>query len=403
MRGAYAGKPPVIHAYVVIQSSPVKISKHMVRGKERFVLDFGTRHGARHRESFPTEEEALKAKAKAEKELALAGRWWAMLPEKDKQEMIAVFKQMREHGLHPEDVWQGYLTGEGTVKQRRTLKEAIAETLQAKKEANRKARSLRALENYLNRFARGRETTAVDRIATVDIEEWFSKRNEAPSTKKSNLGRLSALFALCQRRGYLAKNPCEAIDATIVDQKPAVILSFRECQRMLKVCRKHCPALLPYIVLCLLAGCRPEEVQHMDWKAIDLRRKRLTINYDTTKVRRWRIVDLPKPAISFLRKCVQEWPAIAQNCPTASRKPSGRVSPPFTTLRRLRRRLRDKLGMKTWTADILRHTFGSHLLAYTKDPKEVADLMGTSQKMLYRHYRKLVTYEDGEKFMGIKP
>ena len=45
-------------------------------------------------------------------------------------------------------------------------------------------------------FARGRETTPLAEVATVEtIEQWFAGRKESSRSRKSNLGRLAAMQA----------------------------------------------------------------------------------------------------------------------------------------------------------------------------------------------------------------
>lgn len=363
----------------------------MVRGQERWVLDFGERHGKRHRTFHKSEAEAVTARNKAEKEAALAGRWWAMVPEDEKHDAIRVFKAMRDSGLSPSDVWNAYQQGELEVKERRTLKEAIEETIQAKTESNRRERYVSELRNYLLKFASGRTEMAVSQITAKDIDQWFAGRGESPTTRKSNLGRLSSMFGLCVRRGYLKTNPCEQVEAVIIDQKPPTILTVKQVDRLLRVCRRKTPKLLPYVIMGVLAGCRPDEVRHMKWQDVDLKRKRYHVNFKTTKIRHWRISELPEPAVAWLR-VVQK-----------SKRVLGPIAPHYGPIRKLRRKLRDALGMPTWPQDILRHTAASHLLGFHRDEQKVALMIGTSPKILFKNYRTPVHPEDAKAFMRLKP
>src|SRR5690349_5487349 len=137
----------------------MRVVKRIIRGKEKYVLDFGERHGKRARWSFATETAATAALRKAQRDNDLAGRWWSTIPAKDKQEYIATLKQMRESGIHPSDVWQAYQNREFTCRERRTLREAITETIKAKREAGRDKRYVDELEKYLLKFAKDREDT----------------------------------------------------------------------------------------------------------------------------------------------------------------------------------------------------------------------------------------------------
>src|SRR5688500_3373674 len=120
----------------------MRVTIELVRGKKRHVLDFGTRNGKRRRQYFDTIEEGEAALDAARKAESLAGRWWAVIHHEEKLEYIAVLKQMRDAKVHPADVWEAYQNGKirGAVKERRTLREAIIETIQAKRDAGRKER-----------------------------------------------------------------------------------------------------------------------------------------------------------------------------------------------------------------------------------------------------------------------
>src|SRR4051812_49248095 len=69
------------------------------------------------------------------------------------------------------------------------LRDAIAQLLNSKRAANRRASYVRSLKQYLNRFAKGREDRLVNTITVSHLEEWFASRDETPASKASNIGR----------------------------------------------------------------------------------------------------------------------------------------------------------------------------------------------------------------------
>lgn len=368
----------------------MRIAPRQVRGKIRYVLDFGERRGERHRKFFDTEAEALQAMRKAEREIDLAGRWWAALPNSDKQGYIAVLKEMRTEGLHPSDLWKSYREGELICRQRRTLREAIAETIQVKRETGKKKRYVHELEKYLLRFAKDREDVPIEKFGPKDIDLWFASREEAPETRRSNLGRLSSLFGFAARRGYIGSNPCKSAEVMSTDRKPPAILHVKDWARMLKACRKHTPNLLRYLVLAGFRGIRPDELAQMEASNVSVKKRQARVDFHSSKIRAWRIIDLPSNVIEWLKLCP---------------KAHGKVAPARSTLRKARRKLRDALGMGSWPQDVLRHTAASHLLVYHEgDEAKVAALLGTSPRVLHSRYKNgLVTKEEAKKFMALKP
>src|SRR5690349_1821911 len=89
-----------------------------------------------------------------------------------------------------------------------TLKTAIDSLLVAKRLANLRPQYLKSLRAYLAQFSRGRESSPVSAVDVFALESWFAGRSEALATMASNIGRLSALFAFCERRGWISRNPC---------------------------------------------------------------------------------------------------------------------------------------------------------------------------------------------------
>lgn len=366
----------------------MKVTKELVRGRERHVLDFGERDGKRRRKYFDTEEQALQAMRAARKDEALAGRWWALRSASEKAEMIAVFRQMAEAGVKPSAVWEAYSSGQGgAVKQSRTLREAITETMLAKRQAGRRERYLVGLERYLKKFALGREDLPIERVTPKDIDAWFAKRKEQGETRLSNLGRLSSLFGLCVRRSYLTYNPCSGSERVSIDRKPPPTFPVEQIARFLNVVRRRAPRVLRYFVLTGLLGLRPDEALGTGPDKIDLRLKRVTIDFQSSKIRSWRIVPLPGNVVAWLKLTVHQKGLISRQ-----------------VVDRTRRRLMPRVGIARWPQDVLRHTAASHLLAYHDgDEAKVAALLGTSPRELHKKYKSLLPKEAGRKFMSLKP
>lgn len=365
----------------------MRITNERVRGKVQWVLDFGTIRGRRVRRYFATQDAAEKAKRKATRDRSTAGAWWAALPETTKVEAIAVLAEMSHSGVGIRQVWSEYQRRSGPAPSRSmSLKRAVSELIRAKLASNSRPRYVTGLEAYLLRFIAGREELRVEQIGPAEIDAWFASRAEAPTTRKSNLGRLSSLFEFAVRRGYCPENPCSRVDRVKVDARAPIILSPRHVAVMLRWARAKIPHLLPYLVIGVFAGVRPEELSALDWSQVDLERG--VVRIDVSKVRRRRIVALSPNACAWLAL----W----------SRR-SGPVCPRPITLRRARRRLRDRLLGGVWPQDLLRHTAASYMLARDGDAGKVAVQLGNSPVILLRHYRELVSAEHSAAFWGIMP
>jgi site-specific recombinase XerD len=248
-----------------------------------------------------------------------------------------------------------------SAKNETTLGDAIKELIRAKIQSGRRARYIQGLRIYLNQFSRGRESMPLRSVDIDVLEAWFLIRNEKPNSKRSNMGRLSALFAFAIRRGWINANPCHRLEKPFVDQNAPRIMTIEQCQKALCWARDVKPQFLAWFSLALLVGLRPDaEADKVRWENIDLVNKRLTISGASTKVRQHRIVDLSMtPAVPWLERS-KELKSPLDLCAKARR--------------RYLRMLRDYLG--EWPQDWCRHSAASYLLQHHQDAGKVAMLLG---------------------------
>lgn len=363
----------------------IAVRKTLIRGKLRWVVD-RCESGKRKRQLFDTRKDADDEKTRLLDQINRTGSVWHEITASERSEMLGVLSEVKEKGLSIRHVWEAYKQGASTgIKQSRALAEAIEETLAAKKAAKRRPDYVDSLDLYLKKFAQGRESLSVDKITSGDIERWFVGRKEAPSSRASNLGRLSALFDLCYRRDYISNNPCDKVERVSIETGRPVIFSVEDSAKLIQTCFKTDKKLLPYIVLGLFCGLRPDECEHIKWSDIDFTKQRITIHESVSKVRHWRYVDMEKPAVAWLKLCK-----------------SKSLIPNPKTLRRRRRRLVERARL-VWHQDILRKTAASFLMAIHRDAQKVSEMLGNSPAILRRHYRDLVSPEEAKKFFRILP
>jgi integrase len=265
-----------------------------------------------------------------------------------------------------------------------SLASVIAELETAKTVANRRPKYVTGLRQYLDLFARGRELTPIASIGVREIEAWFASRTEAPSTRASNLGRLSALFGFAVRRGYLSENPVKRLETIFLERSAPLVLSPAQARLALVTARREFPRFVPWLALALFAGVRPEELDQIAWANVDLDRGLVTIDAAVSKVRRRRAMPLPAAAVAWL-------------------KLGGDLPIPHVSRRRYIRRLRTALGWAVWPQDVLRHTAASYLLSEHQDAPKVALWLGNSVKILLAHYHEVVGGDTAREFWAIRP
>lgn len=76
---------------------------------------------------------------------------------------------------------------------------------------------------------------------------------------------------------------------------------------------------------------------------------------------------------------------------------------PWSTRRRVHRKLRDLFKWAAWPQDITRHSASSYRLALHRNPHLIAEDLGHSVKTMNRHYKAVVTKEAARAFFGVMP
>lgn len=318
----------------------------------------------------------------------VAGQGWIQLSPEHRNELMTIYAEAEREKISLRAVWEAYKSGklDAAPMQRRTLKEAITETMEAKRTENLRERYLGDLEAYLTRFATGRMEMFIDKVGVADIEKWFSDRGEALTTRKSNLGRLGSMFDVCFRRGYIKDNPILRISSPKIDHGTPERFTADEAKTLLSEAKKR-PASLGYFVLAMFAGIRPEELTALKWSCVDLKSKLVRIEGEQSKVRHHRDVPLHDTCVAWLK--------------TIERNPEDPIAPPDVTLRRHRRALREKLGK--WPQDVLRHTAASFLVELHTKKELVAKWLGNSERTLDRNYLSKMTPAECKKFWALTP
>ena len=339
--------------------------------------------GKRRRKFFRTPAAARAYAADLNRERADLGALFVALTPAQKAELVAVWQEASAAGLSLRaalDHYRRHLASPAVACP--TLGDAIDALVTAKELANRRPDYVVNLEVYLRAFARGREALPLSAVTPDIVESWLALARRS-SSRATRLGRLGTLFSFAVRRGWLAHSPTDRVDRVSIERQPPVMLTVAQCQTLLTHARERAADALPFLALALFAGVRPSELMRVAWSDVDLPAARLTIAAAASKIRRRRLVDLPPNCVAWLRL-------------------GGKLPLPAERWRYVRTGLAAHLGMK-WTADVLRHTAASMLLARDQDAARVALQLGNSPAVLLTHYRALATREDARAFFAIAP
>jgi integrase len=206
------------------------------------------------------------------------------------------------------------------------------------------------------------------------------------------------------RRGYFTTFFHYCINENWVDHNPAVLLAKykrRELKRSTPVILRTSEArtlmtavesleggrLVPFFVLCLFCGIRPDwkdgEIARVGITDVKLEEQKIKLRSDQTKTKKPREIMLQPNVVDWLRTYpIEQFPIKAVN------------------FRKLYLRVRKQLALKH---DVLRHTYCSMLVGKFRSVGDTALQAGNSENIIWADYLDLVDKTEAEAFWEIRP
>jgi integrase len=400
-------------------------------GSSKFILKVRYPNGNRRRLLFKgpnAKRDAEREAASLHTQLKVGGSIWASLTQRQQAEMLFVFKEARDLGVSMFDLLECYKEHNGDAKKKATLvplRQMIQETIDTARAKNYVPRYIELLGSTLTSFADGRESLPVQHVTFADIEKWLANQKgvwrpgaprtaAAPSTISGLRGRLSAMFTEAVRRDYIYAdaNPMRKVIKPKIAPKPPEFLTVPHVHDLLWVCRQTASKFLPYLVLGVFAGIRPEELAKLHWNHIDLDRGEILIDENVVVGRgnrHRRIIEMKEKG--EIRPEFQALYAWLHLCPTRTGyivpvdgdRKTGRVMRQIKQwVERYRKRISVRAGVKLGQ-DILRKTACTYLMLRLQNEHKVAMILGNSPRVIFTHYRGLGRREQADAFLNLTP
>jgi integrase len=217
----------------------------------------------------------------------------------------------------------------------------------------------------------------------------------SPGGRNPVMRYLRAVFNYGIKRGFMAENPIANLDFAERPRREVETLSNGQVKAMLEHALEHDIELLPFLVLGVFCGVRPDgELQKLEWSDIDLNDQVVTIRPEASKTRRRRFVDLSCNAKAWLESFIAH-AGIRQGQVAGFGK---------SALRTKRVANWRSAGIKTWPQQAMRHTYCSNWLAQHKDINKLVLQSGhDSVDTMWRHYHRGTTGADAKAFWAIEP
>jgi integrase len=348
----------------------------------RFQTDLGKQGGKYVRRSFKTLNEARECARKRELELDSYGIAAKNLSDPQRIDALEALEMLEEFNVNLRAAANYYAKHHKKVDHRNGVGHLIARYL--KEQAQRVESGTlrpRTLQDTTDRLKPLREHLghlAIDAVEADDIKELLAgyKPQNAANYKRY----ISMFFRWAVKKDLVPGNPVEKLDAIKLEDEAPEIYEPKQVAAILAACteitrgKEPRTEMLPYFALAFFGGIRPYEILRMDWKDINLDEGVIHVRAAVSKTKKARFLEMPKNLRQWLASCPDR---------------DGLVFPwSETSLQRWRAQTYKTAGVPS-IQDGARHSMATYYLAL-HTIEETTELLGHSDKVLFRHYKGLV-------------
>ena len=278
-----------------------------------------------------------------------------------------------------------------------TLPELVTKYL-ASVRGKKSERYLQDLQSKLKRAAKS-FTGQVRDIRADDIDRWINGMDDANARTKNNYRMaLLTLFSYARNKNHLPRGErTEAEFATRHDDKKGGNIDIYTPAQLALLLRYVDDRFVPFIALGGLAGLRRIEIIRLEWQDVWFEKGFIEVGRSKSKTATRRLVPICPALRAWLEPYAQKQGPVL---------PGVRDEPHFTRLfHAAKGSLNDEKGKPRVELlhNGLRHSFCSYRLALVKSAAQVALEAGNSPKMLFEHYRELVTEDEGNEWFSFSP
>lgn len=259
----------------------------------------------------------------------------------------------------------------------RKLDQVRGELIASKRKLGRSERHVESLDYRLRTLIKAIGNQPVTAITTKDLQHELDRhRDWNPTTIHSVVQGWKIAFNFAIRHGYLIRNPANRLELPKIIHAEPSIFSVAEVRRLMAAtlfADRHplVPACRAYLAIGMFAGLRPEEIERLEWKHVDLETATIRVKAANAKDRDRRIVELQPNLVAWLRPLVQTRGTVLKH-----------------SVAKLRAAARSILGLAEWPADIMRHTFVSYHFAEFQNEAYTKKQVGHRDdgRIFYNHY-----------------
>lgn len=242
-------------------------------------------------------------------------------------------------------------------------------------------------------------TGQVRDIRADDIDGWIDGMKDAADRTKNNYRMaLITLFSYARDKNHLPRGQrTEAEFVTRYDDRKGGSIGIYTPKEFANFLNYVDERFLPFVALGGFAGLRSIEILRLEWDDIWFEKGFIEVGKEKSKTATRRLVPICPALAAWLK------PYAKKDGPVL---PDIKDEWQFTRLfREAKHTLNNENGEPRvqLVQNGLRHSFCSYRMAETKNAAQVALEAGNSPKMLFEHYRELVTQADAREWFSLTP
>jgi integrase len=396
----------MLEKVVTVKSGSVSVKIYFGESRGNPFYTVAYYHGGRRIRKVFADLKTARKEARARAQMLQTGELQALtLTNKDKAAYVAALESLRSTGKRLEIATAEYadaiktLNGSGTLGNAvsfyirhhpkevppKPVTDLVAEMVEAKDADGASQLYLKDLRLRLAQFAT-RFNGFIGNVTSSEIDDWLRGLPVGGRTRNNLRNSIVTLFRFAKFRGYLPKDRLTEADglARAKERRNEVgIFTPKQMTRLLAAADFD---LVPFFAIGAFAGLRHWEMLRLTWADINFEEGHILVAAEKAKTAQRRIVPTQPNLAAWL---------------APYRKHRGRICP-FEHMTTSMNALTKEVGIK-WPKNGLRHSYGSYRLAQTKNAAQVSLEMGNSPRVVFQHYRELVTDKQAHQWFGILP
>jgi len=243
-----------------------------------------------------------------------------------------------------------------------------------------------SLEYRLKRFNGDYGDWLACDVTTEVIDDFLSNLKVGSQTKLHYRRAIGQMFNHAIQINAAPSNPITNSIKPVVKPATTGILYPSEVASLLSCADDD---TLPALAISFFAGVRRAELERLDWSEIHLEEKFIEIKAENAKTAQRRLITMSDNLIAWI---------------TPHAMKSGKVIKSPAIWRNGQEQAREDAKIEKWPHNAGRHSFASYHLAQHEDAGKLAMALGhPDPRLLFKHYRQLVTKKTAETYWSIIP